>query len=258
MAALFCALVPASAGASYTFAGVPLAPGGMARAEVPLNNLQKNYVSEGGNAVPPHTVAVVSVPRNFDPQKTWPILVVFSTSDFKRQNRDDLAQLYGPTATALGWVVLAGDGPEPARQDSSGWRAGHTLAALDALHRSFPKSKSWPLAVAGFSGGAKRAGLLAPLLAVGGYRITGIFLTGINEDTASEGYRKFKPGSGYLKTPVFLSSGEKDRIAPLSQQNGVRESMQRTGFTNIRQRTFPYGHVVKRDQLVEALNWFRS
>ncbi len=120
------------------FAGVPVVPGGTVQAQVPLSTLEKSYVAEGGNAVPSHTVAVLGVPRGFNPNKSWPVLVVFSTSDFKHQNRDDLKNLYGPTALAEGWVVIAGDGPEPARQDSSGWRAGHTLAALDALQRSFP------------------------------------------------------------------------------------------------------------------------
>lgn len=245
--------------AGINFAGVPVVPGGTVRAEVPLSDLEKSYVAEGGNEVPSHTVAVLGVPRGFDPSKTWPVLVVFSTSDFKHQNRDDLARLYGPIAIAEGWVVIAGDGPKPApRLDSSGWRAGHTLAALDALNRSFPGSKKWPIACAGYSGGAKRAGLLAPLLAVGGYRLTGIFLTGINDDTISEGYRKFKPGSSYLHTPIFLSIGAQDKIATPPHQMAVKNSMQRTGFGNIRQKTFPYGHVVKKTHIEEALRWFTN
>jgi hypothetical protein len=32
--------------------------------------------------------------------------------------------IYRPTALAEGWVLLAGEGAQPARQDSSGWRAG--------------------------------------------------------------------------------------------------------------------------------------
>lgn len=245
--------------AGVNFAGVPVVPGGTVRADVPLSNLEKSYVAEGGNPVPSHTVALLGVPRGFDPSKTWPVLVVFSTSDFKHQNRDDLVRLYGPTAMAEGWVVIAGDGPEPApRLDSSGWRAGHTLAALDALNRSFPGSKKWPIACAGYSGGAKRAGLLTPLLAIGGYRIAGIFLTGINDDTISEGYRKFKPGSSYLRTPIFLSIGARDKIAPPQQQMAVKNSMQRTGFGNIQAKTFPYGHVVKKTHIQEALRWFRN
>lgn len=256
LAVAWFAISPCAISAGLNFAGVPLVPGANVRANVPLSALEKSYVSEGGNAVPPHTVAVLAVPAGFDPKKSWPVLVVFSTSDFKLQNRDDLVNLYGPTAVAEGWVVIAGDGPEPAKQDSSGWRAGHTLAALDALNRSFPGSKNWPVACAGYSGGAKRAGLLAPLLALAGYRICGIFLTGINEDKVSDGYRQFKPGAGYLRTPIFLSTGAADRVATPQQQAAVKVSMQRTGFGNIQQETFPYGHVVKKTHLQEALRWF--
>ena len=68
--------------------------------------------------------------------------------------------IYRHTALAAGWVLIAGDGPRPAQMDSSGWRAGHTLAALDALNRSFPGPVKWPVGCAGQSGGAKRASYL--------------------------------------------------------------------------------------------------
>lgn len=211
-----------------------------------------------GNPVPPHAVAVLAVPPGFNPQKNWPVLVCLSTSDFKRQNRDDLADFYRQSAFAEGWVLIAGDGEQPAPRDTAGWRAGMTLAALDALHRSFPGSRKWPVAVAGFSGGAKRAGTVAPLLAVAGLRITGIFLSGGNEDRLSEGYRKFNPGPGFLSTPVFLSSGAQDNIATPQLHRGVKSSLERTGFSRVRLETFPQGHVVKRDHIREALRWFRQ
>ncbi|MEO5722092.1 MAG: hypothetical protein ABIR71_11560 [Chthoniobacterales bacterium] len=251
------ALSSAGFAAGMSFAGVPLTPGATVRAKVPLSDLEKSYVAEGGNAVPTHTVAVLAVPSGFNPKRAYPVLVVFSTSDFKHQNRDDLVNYYRPTALAEGWVLIAGDGPEPANKlDSSGWRAGHTLAALDALNRSFPGSQKWPVACAGYSGGAKRAGLLAPLLAVGGYRVIGLFITGINEDTITEGYRKFRPGSSYQRTPIFLSSGGRDKVATPQQQNAVKNSMQRAGFGNIRHETFPSGHVVKKSHIEAALRWF--
>src|SRR4051812_11150742 len=76
--------------AGLNFAGVPLTPGGTVRASVPLSAVEKGYVTEGGNAVPPYTVAMIAVPQNFDPKKTWPVLVVFSSSDGQHQNRDAL------------------------------------------------------------------------------------------------------------------------------------------------------------------------
>ena len=252
----FLALTLSSHGAN--FAGVPVSPGATVRANVPLTPQQQAYTSEGGNAVPSHALATLAVPRGFDPRKSWPVLVVFSTSDFNRQNLTDLVQFYRDSALAEGWVILAGDGPAPARRDTAGWRAGTTLAALDALQRSFPGAKNWPIACAGYSGGAKRTGTIAPLLALAGYRLIGIYLTGINEDRLSEGYRKFRPGVDFLRTPIFLSSGQTDNIATLRDQQQVGTSLRRTGFTNVRQEVFPEGHVVKRAHVREALRWFRG
>ena len=61
----------------------------------------------------------------------------------------------GESDFAEGWVLLAGDGPQHAKNDNVAWREAMTLAAVDALHRSFPGSKKWPMACAGFSGEAK-------------------------------------------------------------------------------------------------------
>ena len=263
MARIFCALawlaLSATAfSAGSNFAGVPLIPPATVSANVPLSDLEKSYVREGGNVVPSHTVAVLAVPRGFDPSKTWPLLVVFSSSDYEHQNRDALKMLYRPPALAAGWVLLAGDGPQPAHQDSSGWRAGHTLAALDALHRSFPGSVKWPIVCVGHSGGAKRASYLAPLLAARGYRLAGIFLSGMNEERITQGYQRFEPGRDFLRTPIFLSSGVRDIIATPAQHNDVEKSMRRTGFENIRHTTHPGGHEVRPTQLEEALRWFRK
>ena len=253
------AFAPFTSAAALSFAGVPLTPGATVRANVPLSDLEKSYVSEGGNAVPSHSVAVLAVPGGFDPKKTWPVLVVFSSSDHRHQNRDDLMMIYRRIALPEGWVLLAGDGPEPApRLDSSGWRAGHTLAALRALNRSFPGSTKWPIACAGQSGGAKRASYLAPLLAAAGYRIVGIFLEGINEERITEGYRHFRPGSSFLRTPIFLSTGLQDTVATPQEQTAVKEAMRRAGFGNIRHETFPGGHIVLSTHVQEALRWFRK
>jgi hypothetical protein len=243
---------------AITFAGVSLSPGATVRAEVPLSAQEKSYASEGGNSAPANAVAVIAVPRNFDPQKSWPVLIVFSTSDFNRLNRDDLVEFYRPAALAEGWVLLAGDAAQFAPRDTTGWRAAMTLAALDALHVSFPGSKKWPVACAGFSGGSKRAGLVAPLLSLAGNRVIGIYLTGINQDRLSDGYRQFQPGPAFLNTPIFVSSGKRDNIAKLDDQYRVKASMEQTGFRRVRLETFSEGHVVETTRTREALRWFRS
>src|SRR4029077_11074716 len=127
-------LAAAAAGGSFMFGGVPFSPGSNVQANVPLSALEKSYAGQGGNPVPPYAVAVLATPANFDPTKSWSVLIPCSTSDFKRQNQNDLVQFYQRVALSEGWVLLAGDGPQHAKNDNVAWRESMTLAAIDALH----------------------------------------------------------------------------------------------------------------------------
>jgi hypothetical protein len=249
--------VAATAG-SLTFAGVAFSPGSTVKANVPLSAQEKSLAGQGGNAVPPNAVAMLATPSNFDPRKSWPVLVVCSTSDFKRQNRDDLVQFYRTVGLAEGWVLLAGDGPQHARNDTAAWRGAMTLAAVHALYHSFPGSDKWPVACAGFSGGGKGVGYIAPLLARNGCRIAGIYMTGANEDHLSDGYARIQPGANFLNTPIYISAGHDDRIATVEQQYTVAGSIKRTGFHRMRIGTFHGGHEVNDGQTSVALGWFRQ
>jgi len=250
--------VAKAADAPFKFGGVPFSPGSTVRANVPLSAQEKSYAGQGGNPVPQSAVAVLATPANFDPRKSWPVLVPCSTSDFKRQNRDDLVQFYQRVGLAEGWVLLAGDGPQHARNDTAAWRLAMTLAAIDALHHSFAGSEKWPMACAGFSGGAKGAGSIAPVLARNGCRIIGIYLTGVNQDYLSGGYARSQPGTDFLSTPIYVSAGHDDRIATLEQQYDVAGSIKRTGFNRVRIGTFRGGHEVNDAQTSIALRWFRA
>lgn len=243
---------------SLNFAGTSFSPGSTVQANVPLSTQEKSYAGQGGNPVPPYAVAVLATPANFDPTKSWPVLIPCSTSDFKRQNRNDLAQFYQRVGLSEGWVLLAGDGPQHAKNDNVAWRESMTLAAIDALHRSFPGSEKWPMACAGMSGGGKGVGYVAPFLAKNDCRITGIYMTGANEDHLSDGYAKLQPGADFLNTPIYVSAGHEDRIATLEQQYAVVGSIKRTGFKRIRIGTFRGGHEVNDAQTSIALHWFRE
>jgi hypothetical protein len=240
------------------FAGVTFSPGSTVKANVPLSAQEKSLAAQGGNSVPPNVVAALATPSNFDPRKSWPILVICSTSDFKRQNRDDLVQFYRTVGVAEGWVLLSGDGPQHPRNDTAAWRGAMTLAAVDALHRSFSGSEKWPIACAGFSGGGKGVGYVAPLLAKNGCRIAGIYMTGANEDHLSDGYARIQPGQSFLSTPIYISAGHDDRIATVEQQYTVAGSIKRTGFNRMRIATFHGGHEVNDGQTSVALRWFRE
>ncbi|MGE5209443.1 MAG: hypothetical protein ACM3KL_08950, partial [Alphaproteobacteria bacterium] len=223
---------------SLKFAGVPFSPGSTIRASVPLSAQEKSLAAQGGNVVPPDAVAVLATPANFDPRKSWPVLVICSTSDFKRQNRNDLVDFYRTVGLAEGWVLLAGDGPQHPRNDTAAWRGAMTLAAIRALHHSFSGSEKWPVACAGFSGGGKGVGYVAPLLAKNGSLIAGIYMTGANEDHLSDGYARIQPGPNFLNTPIYISAGHDDRIATVEQQYTVAGSIKRTGFNRMRIGTF--------------------
>ena len=240
------------------FAGVVFSPGSTVKVNVPLSAQEKSLAGQGGNVVPPNAVAVLVTPANFDPRKSWPVLIPCSTSDFKRQNRDDLVQFYRTVGLAEGWVLLAGDGPQHARNDTAAWRGAMTLAAVHALHHSFPGSDKWPVACAGFSGGGKGVGYIAPLLARNGCRIAGIYMTGANEDHLSDGYARIQPGANFLNTPIYISAGHDDRIATVEQQYTVAGSIKRTGFHRMRIGTFHGGHEVNDGQTSVALGWFRQ
>ena len=240
------------------FAGVAFSPGSTVTANVPLSAQEKSLAAQGGNTVPANGVAVLATPSNFDPRKNWPVLVICSTSDFKRQNRNDLVDFYRTVGVAEGWVLLAGDGPQRPRSDTAAWRGAMTLAAVTALHRSFAGSEKWPIACAGFSGGAKGVGYVAPLLAKNGCRVAGIYMTGANEDHLSDGYTRIQPGGNFLNTPIYISAGHDDRIATVEQQYTVAGSVKRTGFNRMRIGTFHGGHEVNNGQTSVALRWFRD
>src|SRR5947208_2857082 len=247
-----------SAQASLNFAGTSFSPGSTVQANVPLSAQEKSLAAQGGNIVPPAAVAVLATPANFDPRKSWPVLVICSTSDFKRQNRDDLVQFYRRVGLAEGWVLLAGDGPQHARNDTAAWRGAMTLAAVAALHHSFVGSDKWPVACAGFSGGGKGVGYVAPLLARNGCRVIGIYMTGANEDHLSDGYARIQPGANLLNAGIYISAGRDDRIATVEQQYAVAGSIKRTGFHRMRIGTFHGGHEVNDAQTSIALHWFRE
>src|SRR5438094_9193433 len=249
--------VAATAG-SLTFAGVAFSPGSTVKANVPLSAQEKSFAGQGGNAVPANAVAMLATPSNFDPRKSWPVLVVCSTSDFKRQNRDDLVDFYRRVGLAEDWVLLASDGPQPARNDTAAWRGAMTLVAINALHSSFPGSAKWPIACAGFSGGGKGVGYVAPLLAKNGCRVIGVYMTGANQDHLSDGYARIQPGTNFLSTPIYISAGHDDRIATVEQQYNVAGSIKRTGFNRMRIGTFRGGHEVNDGQTSVALGWFRQ
>lgn len=258
-AILFIALslVPSGLRAA-TIAGQTIRPGERMNIEFPLAQEIQEIVARSGNPRVATGRATLVFPAGFDPAKPWPMLIVTSTSDFDRTSPMDIG-FYRAAATSEGWIVLASDGPVRIKPDSAEWRLAMLLGALDALHREWPQSAKWPVAMAGYSGGSKRTGDIAPYLVKAGLiKLSGLFLTGINVDRLSESYRKYQPGPAFLDTRIYLSSGALDKIATPANHNQVLDSLRRTGFRNVRVESFPGEHEVNAAAVRDALRWFRT
>ncbi len=254
---LLC-LFLSNASHAATLAGQSIQPGGKIEIRFPVSQYFQGIAAQDGNPRPETGRAVLTFPAGFDPSRTWPILIVTSTSDFNRTSAMD-ADWYRSPATAEGWVVLGSDATMSPHIDSTQWRLGLLGAALEAIWKEWPQSAKWPVAFAGFSGGSKRTGVLGAMLAKSGsVRVGGFFLSGINEDRLGEAYKTYQPGRGFLEVPVWLSSGSSDPIATPAAHNLVKASLERTGFKRVRLEQFGGGHQLKLSEVRRALQWFRQ
>ena len=188
--------------------------------------------------------------------KPWPLLIVSVPS-----GGSSLSGLRAMTNAALheGWAVFAADGPRVAVEVDTiqfGWAM--LSAGLDHLTRTWPQTKRWPVACAGFSGGAKRSAAVAAAMTAEGWRVTGVFMGGCNEDRATLGQQLFSPGPSFKRVPMFLSNGQQDPIAGPQQGGAVRDSMAKSGFAAVRMKTYAGGHRLQEEDLLEALRWFRA
>jgi hypothetical protein len=241
-----------------TLAGQQATGGGKIEIRFPISKYFQDIAAEAGNPRVDTGRAVLTFPPSFDPARTWPILIVTSTSDFNRTSVMD-AEWYRAPATAEGWIVLGSDATISPRIDSTQWRLAMLAAALEAIRKEWPQSARWPVAFAGFSGGSKRSGTLGAMFAkTGSVRICGFFLSGINEDRLSEGYKTYQPGRGFLEVPVWLSSGDRDTVALPQSHILVKASLERTGFKRVRLEQFNGGHQLKMSEVRRALQWFRQ
>jgi hypothetical protein len=247
-----------SSSQAATLAGQKVQPGGKIEIRFPVSKYFQDIAAQAGNPRVDTGRALLTFPPSFDPARTWPILIVTSTSDFHRTSVMD-AEWYRAPATAEGWIALGADATISPRIDSTQWRLAMLAAALEAIRKEWPQSVRWPVAFAGFSGGSKRSGTLGAMLAKSGsVRICGFFLSGINEDRLSEGYKTYQPGAGFLEVPVWLSSGDRDTVALPQSHILVKASLERTGFKRVRLEQFNGGHQLKMSEVRRALQWFRQ
>src|SRR6266700_5095994 len=219
-----------------TAAILPQSPGNSGTVDVrfPVPKYYQQYATQDGNPVPTTGRLFLLLPPNFDPRPVWSILIVTATKDPGHTGPSD-APWYRPAAAAEGWIVLATDATVRPRNDSVGWRVALLAAGLDVVPHHWPKSAQWPVAFAGISGGAKCAQWLGAILAqTHSLNVCGFFLSGINEDQMPEALKTNPAPPGFLRLPIWISSGINDRIATPAQEQQVKGSLVRTGFQNVR------------------------
>ena len=255
---LLLSCLSASVCKSATLEGQPVQPGATLDIKFPVSQHFQDYAAAGGNPRPTVGHALISFPKGFDPARTWPILIVISTADNHRTNLMD-APFYQEPGIAEDWIVLATDATISPRDDSDSWRLGLLAAAIEMMHKNWPQSMRWPVAFAGFSGGAKRSGYMAAMLASAqAVKICGLFLAGINDDQITLAYKRYHPPPSFLNIPIWLSSGTGDSTAPPWKHEHVRASLVNTGFKRVRVESFSGGHEVDPAQVQLALRWFRQ
>jgi len=231
------------------------APARIVELNVPANNAA--FVEAGRAGVPGITSlkAVIALPVGFDPRKSWPVLLVTAPSGSSAVHA---LGWYTNVALAEGWVVVAVDGPQVYfEKDTHTFAWAMISSLLEQLRRSWPQSKRWPFACAGFSGGAKRAAMTAANMMHQSDIVIGVFMGGCNEDRATTGYEISRPGNGFFDVPMFLSNGLDDPIAGPQKGAFVKQSMEQSGFRKIRLETFKGQHQLDTNHLHTALEWFR-
>jgi len=203
----------------------------------------------------------VATPATFDPLQPWRVLIVSATSDPGYQSSRALMTAYRSAATGAGWVALAADPDTEVAQseDSLLLRYALASAAMDAVLPQWRDAGRATLAFAGFSGGAKYAGWLAALFTTQGARVSGIFLSAVNEEPVATAARQLKVlDEEYRSIPVFLQAGRSDNVATPARHREIRTELLGRGFHSLRLELVEGGHRVDATWLPTALEWFAA
>jgi predicted esterase len=250
-------VLPLTAGAQRLHFGTNVVqPGKVIEFAAPLNGNARMEASALRLTMPTARGAFVVPVGLTNLLKPCPLLIVSVPS-----GGSAIRALPSITNTALnaGWAVLAADGPKVDQNDDTvqfGWAM--LSSVLEQFHRTWPPSKQWPVACAGFSGGAKRSATVAAAMMKEGYQVIGIFMGGCNEDRVTLGLQLYQPGERFKLVPIFLSNGTGDPIANPTHAATVAESMRRSGFQKLRLESYDGGHRQNNEHLIEALQWFRQ
>ena len=235
-------------------------PGEVVEFTAPLNDELRRFESTDDQ---PHdftaALGIVAVPKDFSPDREWPVLLVSATSDLGYNSSRRLLRQFAAPALKAGWIVIAADPPrnvEPVA-DTDQLRYALLTAALNRLQAEWPGLAHWPRAFGGFSGGAKRSAILGAYSTLLGHPPIGFYQAGCNAAVLAQVLTiPDLPKKPFRATPVFLSSGRQDRIAPPDVMQSVADELTSAGFGAVKIERFDGGHEVCVPHIEEALRWF--
>lgn len=249
---LFVALCTSVAGQAPV-----LTPGSEIEFEVRLGDEVRRMIGGGRRARVEAATVYVALPDSFEPGRPTPIVLVSASGDRGYNSSIAWAKGLADAARAAGWIVVAADATVAVTPETNAFRYGLAQAALDALTTRWPGAARAPLALAGFSGGAKYSGNLGAMFARDGRTPVGLFLGGCNEPTPHAAFYQYRPArTAFRGVPVFLSSGDQDRVATPADHERVARVLRNFGFRHVRLESYDGGHVLHPPHLTEALRWF--
>ena len=253
---LFAATISAHGQTVLTFGTNRVSPGQVVQFAAPFNAAARLEAGRARRQVSFVKGVFILPPGCTNLTRPCP-LVIFSVPSGGSATR--WMQSMTNVALSEGWAIFAADGPKvEANDDTIQWGWAMLSSALEQFYKTWPSTRQWPVACAGFSGGAKRSAAVAAAMNHDGWRVIGVFMGGCNEDRATLGLQLFQPTAPFKQVPMFLSNGDNDPIASPQQGEVVKDSMARSGFTAIRLETFPGKHQLSQEHLREALRWFKQ
>jgi len=197
----------------------------------------------------------IATPASFDPSRPWPVFRVYLTGsgDVRQMG---VTRSFHQAAIQSGWVVIGiGSATKEHELDTPlSWVLQEAL--MVALEPHWPEVRRWPVALGGFSGGAKYASWMAVGFAAGGYHVAGMYLTGINQEYASSHVAKYDPPKEFVKqVRIVIGNGNKDSIAPRASTDRVESGLRGGGYEQLLMAGFEGGHQLHQKNIQDGLKW---
>lgn len=248
-----------SVGVNVSEAADDSAANGVTIVEISTLPNEREVLSSLKSINPEVVEAAIAFPDNFNPQQQYPVLITQVTADRYLPNIENM-EAYRETALKNGYVVLTAQAkpwPATTRDDTRQHRYISQRAALRWLQQQYPQSRNWPLALAGFSGGAKMVQPLAAVLLMEQREVVGLFLGGCNDESTGEILTVYpEVADAYKNIPFFLSSGRNDRIATPRAMRRVAKRMEKAGIKKVHLSRYGGAHYLDTRELDAALKWF--